>query len=228
MEVVLRTIARQFDASTITVWLTDRGSACARFQLPVPQTTLGHCRRCSASRRADGLRKHKTIPSGSDPRRSALTTARHSLQPHVPFETTTSFGTSDSRRADVDRRWGRGLLRSVFGTTRPPFRGVELAQALANQGCWRATDAVSDQSGKHGEGRAESSRARCARPLRCIHGSDRAVEASDYASAPASTPKRVRTSPAGGDGARWVQEARRSVWRFVRRCRRKRSVHGSA
>jgi signal transduction histidine kinase len=31
MEVVLRTIARQFDASTITVWLTDDGSACARF-----------------------------------------------------------------------------------------------------------------------------------------------------------------------------------------------------
>jgi signal transduction histidine kinase len=31
-EVVLRTIARQFDASTITVWLTDEGSACARFR----------------------------------------------------------------------------------------------------------------------------------------------------------------------------------------------------
>src|ERR1700731_3248319 len=31
MEVVLRTIARQFDASTITVWLTDEGSAYARF-----------------------------------------------------------------------------------------------------------------------------------------------------------------------------------------------------
>jgi len=31
MEVVLRTIARQFDAATITVWLTDEGSACARF-----------------------------------------------------------------------------------------------------------------------------------------------------------------------------------------------------
>jgi signal transduction histidine kinase len=32
MEVVLRTIARQFDASTITVWLTDEGSASARFK----------------------------------------------------------------------------------------------------------------------------------------------------------------------------------------------------
>jgi len=32
MEVVLRTIARQFDASTITVWLTDEGSACAPFK----------------------------------------------------------------------------------------------------------------------------------------------------------------------------------------------------
>jgi signal transduction histidine kinase len=32
LEVVLRTIARQFDASTITVWLTDEGSACARFR----------------------------------------------------------------------------------------------------------------------------------------------------------------------------------------------------
>jgi signal transduction histidine kinase len=31
MEVVLRTIARQFDASTITVWLTDDGNARARF-----------------------------------------------------------------------------------------------------------------------------------------------------------------------------------------------------
>src|SRR6266550_5745812 len=31
MEVVLRTIARQFDASTITVWLTDEGSEYARF-----------------------------------------------------------------------------------------------------------------------------------------------------------------------------------------------------
>jgi signal transduction histidine kinase len=32
MEVVLRTIARQFDADPITVWLTDEGSACARFK----------------------------------------------------------------------------------------------------------------------------------------------------------------------------------------------------
>ena len=32
MEVVLRTIARQFDAATITVWLTDEDSACARFK----------------------------------------------------------------------------------------------------------------------------------------------------------------------------------------------------
>ena len=32
MEVVLRTIARQFDASTITVWLTDDGGACACFK----------------------------------------------------------------------------------------------------------------------------------------------------------------------------------------------------
>ena len=32
MEVVLRTIARQFGASTITVWLTDEGSASARFK----------------------------------------------------------------------------------------------------------------------------------------------------------------------------------------------------
>src|ERR1700741_2217059 len=32
MEVVLRTIVRQFDASTITVWLTDEGSALARFR----------------------------------------------------------------------------------------------------------------------------------------------------------------------------------------------------
>jgi signal transduction histidine kinase len=32
MEVVLRTIARQFDASTITVWLTDEGSAYAAFK----------------------------------------------------------------------------------------------------------------------------------------------------------------------------------------------------
>src|SRR5258705_4864743 len=32
MEVVLRTIARQSDASTITVWLTDDDSACARFR----------------------------------------------------------------------------------------------------------------------------------------------------------------------------------------------------
>jgi signal transduction histidine kinase len=32
MEVVLRTIARQFDASTITVWLTEDGSACAPFK----------------------------------------------------------------------------------------------------------------------------------------------------------------------------------------------------
>jgi signal transduction histidine kinase len=32
MEVVLRTIGRQFDASTITVWLTDEGSASARFK----------------------------------------------------------------------------------------------------------------------------------------------------------------------------------------------------
>ena len=32
IEVVLRTIARQFDASTITVWLTDEGSAFARFR----------------------------------------------------------------------------------------------------------------------------------------------------------------------------------------------------
>ena len=32
MEVVLRTIARQFDSSTITVWLTDEGSACACFK----------------------------------------------------------------------------------------------------------------------------------------------------------------------------------------------------
>ncbi len=32
MEVVLRTIARQFDASTITVWLTDEGSASPRFK----------------------------------------------------------------------------------------------------------------------------------------------------------------------------------------------------
>src|SRR5258705_10504253 len=31
MEVVLRAIARQFDASTITVWLTDEGSEYARF-----------------------------------------------------------------------------------------------------------------------------------------------------------------------------------------------------
>ena len=32
MEVVLRTIARQFDASTITVWLTDEGGSCASFR----------------------------------------------------------------------------------------------------------------------------------------------------------------------------------------------------
>jgi signal transduction histidine kinase len=32
MEVVLRTIARQFDAATITVWLTDEDSACACFK----------------------------------------------------------------------------------------------------------------------------------------------------------------------------------------------------
>ena len=32
MEVVLRTIARQFDAAAITVWLTDEGSACAGFK----------------------------------------------------------------------------------------------------------------------------------------------------------------------------------------------------
>ena len=32
IEVVLRTIARQFDAATITVWLTDEGSACAGFK----------------------------------------------------------------------------------------------------------------------------------------------------------------------------------------------------
>ena len=32
MEVVLRTITRQFDASTITVWLTDDGSECACFK----------------------------------------------------------------------------------------------------------------------------------------------------------------------------------------------------
>jgi signal transduction histidine kinase len=32
IEVVLRTIARQFDAAAITVWLTDEGSECARFR----------------------------------------------------------------------------------------------------------------------------------------------------------------------------------------------------
>jgi signal transduction histidine kinase len=32
IEVVLRTIARQFDAAAITLWLTDEGSECARFR----------------------------------------------------------------------------------------------------------------------------------------------------------------------------------------------------
>src|SRR5258708_5363079 len=137
MEVVLRTIVRQFDASTITVWLTEDGSACAPFKFQFIDDRL-----FTVADAAHPAARMSPEAQDNPVWRQILTTKRHEIcadvrsSTDVPFrDYNLSLGTITILvvpmliAGDV-----AGLLAISFRELRDLHsEEVELAQALANQ-----------------------------------------------------------------------------------------------
>jgi len=137
MEVVLRTIVRQFDASTITVWLTEDGSTCAPFKFQFLNDRL-----FTVADAAHPAARMSPEAQDNPVWRQILTTKRHEIcadvrsSTDVPFrDYNLSLGTVTILvvpmliAGDV-----AGLLAISFPERRDLHsEEIELAQALANQ-----------------------------------------------------------------------------------------------
>src|SRR4029077_370307 len=137
MEVGLRTIVRQFDASTITVWLTEDGSTCAPFKFQFLNDRL-----FTVADAAHPAARMSPEAQDNPVWRQILTTKRHEIcedvrsNADVPFrDYNLSLGTVTILvvpmliAGDV-----AGLLAISFRERRDLHsEEVELAQALANQ-----------------------------------------------------------------------------------------------
>jgi signal transduction histidine kinase len=137
MEVVLRTIVRQFDASTITVWLTEDGSECAPFKFQFLNDRLFTV--------ADATHPAARMsPEAQDNPiwRQILTTKRHEICADVRSSTDVPFRDYNLSLGTVTILVVPMLIAGdVAGLLAISFRElrdlhseeIELAQALANQ-----------------------------------------------------------------------------------------------
>src|SRR5258706_15162250 len=137
MEVVLPAIARQFDASTITVWLTDEGSAYARFSFQFINDRL-----FTVADAPHPAARMSPEAQNNPVWRQILATKRPDScadirsNPDVPFrDYNVSLGTVTILVVPMLIAGDVAVLRAISFRERRDLHSeeVELAQALANQ-----------------------------------------------------------------------------------------------